>query len=394
MRSLLARLLRRLSRALGVTEIQDRLDQSDSRVLAIEEFARGLEQISRDAFTVAQFSEKRASEYTDVRIAELERNLHGQIVSSMRDVHGRIESLTKQGQDIVFHSDQRKIQIDQAVEEIEVRMAGHRDSSDRELADLRRRIDILSRSIENSPLVGSTRSDQAHTTSNSLAHQNPISDALYVALEDHFRGDPAVIESRQSVYVDIVSGCVNREHPLLDVGCGRGEWLRSLARSGIAARGIDSNVASVAECRESGLNVEHADLVEFLRGSADASFGALTFFQVMEHLPFPVLVEVFRECRRVLTSGGVLIAEIPNTKNLRVGAGTFWIDPTHQNPLFPDLLLFLARESGFRACEEKYLNPLMPPPDLSDIPQSLRPRLEAIFDAIDGPADFALIARA
>jgi len=370
--------------------MQERLDsldrelrQSDlechQRLDKLEEHSRGVELISRDAFTVAQFSERRASEYTDVRIAELERNLHGQVVSSI--------------QDIVFHSDQRKIEVDQAVEEIAERVAGHRYSAERELADLRRRIDILSRSMENGQTAGSTRSDQTHATSNSHVLQSPISDALYVALEDHFRGDPAVIETRQSVYVDIVSGCVDAEHPLLDVGCGRGEWLKVLAKSGVPAKGIDSNVTLVAECRESGLDVEHADLIEFLRGSDDASFGALTFFQVMEHLPFPVLVEVFRECRRVLTSGGVLIAEIPNTKNLRVGAGTFWIDPTHQNPLFPDLLLFLARESGFRSFEEKYLNPLMPTPDLSDIPPSLRPRLEAIFDAIDGPADFALIAR-
>ena len=68
---------------------------------------------------------------------------------------------------------------------------------------------------------------------------------------------------------------------------------------------------------------------------------------VVEHLPFDLLLTTFQEAFRVLEPGGILIAEIPNSLNLTVGASTFWIDPTHQRPLHPEVLNFLAVHCGF-----------------------------------------------
>jgi O-antigen chain-terminating methyltransferase len=181
---------------------------------------------------------------------------------------------------------------------------------------------------------------------------------------------------------------------LLDIGCGRGEWLSVLKDNNISASGVDSNVSCVEDCKSKGLSVVQADLLDALRKTPEHSLGAVTMFQVMEHLPFPVLVETFRLILRALKPGGVLIAEVPNAKNLRVSAGTFWIDPTHQRPLFPEFLQFLAKELGFAKADGLYVNNLSPHHDLSSLEAPVRNALQSVLDAVDTFGDFALIATA
>jgi SAM-dependent methyltransferase len=107
-----------------------------------------------------------------------------------------------------------------------------------------------------------------------------------------------------------------------------------------------------------------------------------------------VLVDTFRLILRALKPGGVLIAEVPNAKNLRVSAGTFWIDPTHQRPLFPEFLQFLAKELGFSKADGLYVNNLSPVHDLSSLEAPVRHALQSVLDAVDTFGDFALIATA
>ena len=92
--------------------------------------------------------------------------------------------------------------------------------------------------------------------------------------------------------------------------------------------------------------------------------------------------------------GGQVIAEVPNAKNLRVASGTFWIDPTHHRPLYPELLLFIAQEVGFAAQEGLYVNDSSPEFDLSGIPDGARSALARVLEAVDAAGDFCLIATA
>ncbi len=220
-----------------------------------------------------------------------------------------------------------------------------------------------------------------------------IDDLLYLALENRFRGEPAMIEERQERYVGYVKDVVDADRPVLDLGCGRGEWLRVLSRYAIPARGVDSNEACVDECVTDGLDVSIGDLVSTLRDLDDRSIGAITMFQVVEHLPFDVLANVIRECGRVLVPGGVLICETPNALNLRVAAVTFWLDPTHQHPLHPELLHFLATEGGFVEIEDVFANEIGVTPDLSSIGGDTDGWLQRFAESIEGPGDYALIAR-
>jgi O-antigen chain-terminating methyltransferase len=217
---------------------------------------------------------------------------------------------------------------------------------------------------------------------------------LYIALEDAFRGDPIVIRARQHQYVPYVQSVVTQASPLLDIGCGRGEWLHILKDSNIPATGIDTNAASVQECSAQGLNVLHADAITYLSNIEEKSLGAITLFQVLEHLPFPTMVHLLRLALRALVPGGVLIAEVPNSETLSVGASTFWIDPTHERPLFPGLLEFLATEVGYTSVEGLYSSPLAPEPDFSELAPHVREPLLAMHRQLNGNGDFAIIATA
>lgn len=256
----------------------------------------------------------------------------------------------------------------------------HRAHIERELAAIRRELTSARRADRSSAATA--------TPSGAPAPAAPVVDAaFYVALEDRFRGDPEVIAERQQAYVPLVDSLADAEHPLLDLGCGRGEWLRVLAAAGVPAIGVDSNPAFVGEVRDAGSTIVEGDLVEHLRSAASGSAGAITMFQVVEHLPLPVLLDVLAECVRVLRPGGVLIAETPNSLNLRVAATTFWLDPTHQTPLHPDLLKFMAQQAGFAKIDGWFMNVLNP----AD-PAVVDPQVARLVEMVDGPGDFALIA--
>lgn len=256
----------------------------------------------------------------------------------------------------------------------------HRAHLERELAAMRREL-TAARRADRPPAAPSAPSSVPASVVPS------IDAAFYVALEDRFRGDPKVIAERQQAYVPLVDSLADAEHPLLDLGCGRGEWLQVLAAAGVPAVGVDSNPAFVGEVRDGGSTIVEGDLVEHLHSAASGSAGAITMFQVVEHLPLPVLLDVLAECVRVLRPGGVLIAETPNSLNLRVAATTFWLDPTHQTPLHPELLKFMAQQTGFAKVDGWFMNVLNPVD-----PAIVDPQVARLVEMVDGPGDFALIA--
>ena len=174
-------------------------------------------------------------------------------------------------------------------------------------------------------------------------------DPFYIAFEDRFRGTRAEIRSRVEVYVPLVAGVkvISPDAPVLDLGCGRGEWLEVLRDQGLPCRGVDLNAISIADCRERGLQVDMLDALGSLKLLADESLGAITSMHLVEHLPFQVVLELLVECRRVLKSGGLLILETPNPENILVGSNHFYLDPTHRNPIPSALLNFAVESAGF-----------------------------------------------
>lgn len=215
--------------------------------------------------------------------------------------------------------------------------------------------------------------------------------AWYLALENQCRGEAADIEARLSHYLPHLD-CAQvgqAEWPVLDLGCGRGEWLRLLARQQMAALGVDNNAAMLDEARQQGLQVVEADLITFLRTTDANSIGAVTAFQVVEHLPQNILLELFQQAWRVLRPGGVLLLETPNPENLQVAAYSFWLDPTHVRPIPAPLLAHSAAYFGFIDVHIERSNPWSDALHLADTSDAARHLEKLLFSA----QDYALIAR-
>ena len=215
---------------------------------------------------------------------------------------------------------------------------------------------------------------------------------LYAEFEDTFRGPREVIKERQEVYIRPLKEAKvgAKSAPVLDLGCGRGEWLELLAEHQFVARGVDSNPGMIERCRALGMNVTLSEALAYLRGLPDRSIGAVTSFHMVEHMPFEDVVSLLDQALRVLRSGGVLILETPNPQNVLVGSQTFWIDPTHLKPIPSQTLRFFAEARGF--CGAEIWN-LQQYPDAIRIPEDSSGTATRFNDYFYGPQDYGLIAR-
>jgi O-antigen chain-terminating methyltransferase len=183
---------------------------------------------------------------------------------------------------------------------------------------------------------------------------------------------------------------------VIDIGCGRGEWLELMKRHGVDAYGVDvnDNIAQLAVQR--GLEVKVEDGLEHLSELRSASAGLVSMFHVAEHLEFETLFAVVRAAHHALAPGGALVVETPNPTNLNVGAASFYRDPTHKTPLHPQLLEFLVSSAGFDSIELKFLHPSSEVP--FQLPASLKDdeELKRLLDhlnwALLGPQDYSIIA--
>lgn len=215
-------------------------------------------------------------------------------------------------------------------------------------------------------------------------------EAYYMAFEDANRGSREEIRRKLRAYDGWIEALREAQAgPVLDIGCGRGEWLELLAERGIAARGVDLNSAMVAFCRGRGLEVDASDGVEALARMPAAALGAITAFHVVEHLPFEVLYAMIANAARVLAPGGSILLETPNPENLLVGSHTFYHDFSHRNPVTPTSLSFLLAFHGFEAPQVLRLNPY---PASAKVPGD-DPLTERVNGHLCGPQDYALIAR-
>jgi SAM-dependent methyltransferase/uncharacterized coiled-coil protein SlyX len=216
---------------------------------------------------------------------------------------------------------------------------------------------------------------------------------LYRNLERTFRGSREDVTAMLRGYLPDVE---DLGAPVLDIGCGRGEWLELLRDAGVAAYGVDLNDTFVADNQARGLDVRNGDAIEHLRSLGEGTLGAITGFHIAEHLPFEVLLDLFDAARRALRPGGSLILETPNPQNLIVGAANFWIDPTHLKPLHPLFLEFLALERGFASTELRWLHPhpMADLPFLEGLPDTAANRQvrTELAGRLFGPMDYALVA--
>jgi 2-polyprenyl-3-methyl-5-hydroxy-6-metoxy-1,4-benzoquinol methylase len=227
--------------------------------------------------------------------------------------------------------------------------------------------------------------------SDARARQDDELDAFYKRFEDRFRGTRDDIMNRVRVYLPTIraAGAGSADAPVLDVGCGRGEWLELLSTEGASAIGVDLSPTMVRECTEMGLKVVCDDAIEYLAGAPEGAFGAVTGFHIIEHLPFRRFIELLDATLRALRTGGVAVFETPNPENLVVGSCNFWYDPTHRAPLPPEMVRWVAESRGFARAEILRLHPVPESEHLREGAAAVRSLLN---QKLYGPQDYALVA--
>jgi 2-polyprenyl-3-methyl-5-hydroxy-6-metoxy-1,4-benzoquinol methylase len=225
---------------------------------------------------------------------------------------------------------------------------------------------------------------------NMLKEEDRILDSMYLMFEDRFRGTRAEVKQKLTVYLPCLAGLTSgkADVSILDVGCGRGEWLELLREKGYRAIGVDLNRVALRHCVERGLDVVEADLIEYLGGLKRHSVDVVTGFHIIEHLSFDKLIALFDATLAVLKPGGMIIFETPNPANILVSSYDFYRDPTHGKPLHPDTVNFIAESRGFLRTGSFFVSVEGPVPKLIPSNEWV---LNEIDDYIRAPRDFALI---
>jgi len=177
-----------------------------------------------------------------------------------------------------------------------------------------------------------------------------LSPIQYADFEKRFRGSSEEISARLGKYLSLFSG----RQEILDIGCGRGEFLALLKSNGQQGLGLDLSDSMLEEARARGLDCLKADALQFLKNRPAASLNGIFSSQVIEHFQPDYLRRVISECFRVLRPGGILLLETINPLSVFALSRIYFLDPTHRNPLHPEYMRYLLENSGFSSVEIIY----------------------------------------
>jgi SAM-dependent methyltransferase len=216
--------------------------------------------------------------------------------------------------------------------------------------------------------------------------------------DDEFRGTRDVLLLR---YADLARLLATSGGPVVDLGCGRGELIELLVSMSTEAYGVEVVPELVDFCRSIYLDVRLLDARAALEATDDASLGGIAMIQVVEHLSPQELVDLVPLLRRKLRPGGLFVAETVNPGSPYVYTHSFYMDPTHSNPIPADYLRFLLVRAGFSDVRIDWRSPVtetekIPLVESSDRPEALVAQVNAAFKRLNqvlfGPQDYALVA--
>ena len=205
-----------------------------------------------------------------------------------------------------------------------------------------------------------------------------------------FSGDERVIREQAEQFVPLFKGRTR----VLDLGSGRGTFLEVARANGIGAYGVEFDERLVDLSRAKGFEVVHADAEDHLRQLPERSIDGVFAAHFAEHLEPGKLIEILRQCLRVLQPSAPLVMATPNPRTLTVGAHSFWLDPSHRRPIPPELFEYYLKVEGFRDVEvrtyarsDRRLR--------EDVPEgAVRENVRTLNETLFGDRDYAVIGRA
>lgn len=231
-------------------------------------------------------------------------------------------------------------------------------------------------------LIRQQRPTRADAVQQSVSKQD-FTEFDYTRFAEKFRGSEEYVREGQRFYLPYFRDCKS----VLDIGCGRGEFLELMRDENIPAHGIDLDSASVDLCLSKNLSAEVANLFEYLGNDTGSQFDGIFAGQIAEHLPPEELPRMIKLCAARLKPGGVLIMETPNPECLAIFATHFYIDPTHTRPIPPVLMAFYFEEFGLGRIEVHRRFPAAESmPEVRQLPKEVR-------DKFFGGLDYAVAGR-
>jgi SAM-dependent methyltransferase len=203
-------------------------------------------------------------------------------------------------------------------------------------------------------LLGILEKKELPTRQDVQAILQPLKDWQYAGFENRHRGSEEEVKKQQSQYISYFQ----KNGTVLDLGCGRGEFLELLRDKGIEARGVEINEQMVEICYDKGLNCQKGDILETLARAEDNTLGGIFSSQVIEHLPASYLKRLIELAYFKLKSKSHIVLETLNPSSVFTLVQIYFLDLTHQVPIHPQALKFLLESSGFEDVKIQYSAPL------------------------------------
>ena len=224
------------------------------------------------------------------------------------------------------------------------------DGLNSRIKDLDKKISIFNKDFDNKVWVANLLEKNGNLTQLPAGPNDAMN---YFAFEEKFRGSTEDIKKRQSIFLDYFRNGKN----VLDIGCGRGEFLSLLKENGISAKGIDMNEDMVVYCNKLGLDVVRGDALTYISSLEDKSLDGVFSGQVVEHLQPAELIKIVKLSYDKMQYGCFFIAETINPSCIKASEW-FYMDLSHVKLIHPETIRFIMESAGFREIEFKFLSPV------------------------------------
>ena len=166
----------------------------------------------------------------------------------------------------------------------------------------------------------------------------------YLEFENTFRGSKERIKAEQKMYLEHFKSCKK----ILDIGCGRGEFLEVLNEKNIGGFGIDLDPDMIDACKSLNLKCEKSNAIDFLKKTKQGEFDGVFCSHVIEHLEAEEAEKLIELLSHKLNSNAKIVFITPNSESLRVHYSSFWMDPTHKRLYPPALIRYFLEKHNFK----------------------------------------------
>jgi O-antigen chain-terminating methyltransferase len=301
----------------------------------------------------------------NVHIVHLMNKLSGRFKKLETKIGSEIESVSQNVQELDNKVSSEIESVSQNVQELDNKVSNEIESVSQNVQELKSKtttivdekvtnvFETINADLENKEWLSNLLDDKIQDHLEFMPPTDADEVMNYFLFEEKHRGSTEEIKQRQSIFLEHFINC----QMVLDIGCGRGEFLSLLKENGIGAKGIDLNEDMILFCQKNGLDASQDNALTYLQSLKDKSLDGVFSGQVVEHLQPDELISLVKLCYDKMKFGTYFVAETVNPTCLSVFAGSFYMDLSHVKPVHPATIKFLMESVGFRDVEFKFFSP-------------------------------------